>query len=63
MKTSYGRITLFAFLLLAGALLILAGLVVQAEPRAGGVSVYSLVCFLLAAGLSVAAFLKPRGRG
>ena len=49
--------------LLAGALLILAGLVVQAEPRAGSVSVYSLVCFLLAAGLSVAAFLKPRGRG
>lgn len=36
--------------LLAGALLILAGLVVQAEPRAGGVSVYSLVCFLLGGG-------------
>ncbi len=49
--------------LLAGALLILAGLVVQAEPQAGGVSVYSLICFLLAAGLSVVAFLKPRGRG
>ena len=49
--------------LLAGALLILAGLVVQAEPQAGGVSVYSLICFLLAAGLSAAAFFKPRGRG